>query len=378
MKALTNAKIYTGVGVIDRGYLVFSDQIQAIGRMADFDVAENIEIVDCEGKIIIPGFIDVHSHGGYGHDTMDGDPDTLSQMAERMLSEGITSYFATTMTQSDENIERALVGVRQAMAECPLIVGIHLEGPFVSPEYKGAQPEKYMAAGQAEKLKKWHELSGSNIRLITYAPELNGDIKAFEDYANANNIILSVGHSGATYDELKQSGATHVTHLFNGQRGLHHREIGVTGYGLLEDDVTVEMIVDGHHISPEMVKLAYRAKGASGIELITDAMRAKGMPDGESELGGQKVIVKDGEARLESGSLAGSVLTFIDAFKNMIAYTGCSIEEAVQMSSVNQAKEFNLKQKGSLEVEKDADLLILDQDLNLTATIARGDVHNFE
>lgn len=378
MKALTNARIYTGVGVIDRGYLIFSDQIRAIGRIDDFDVVENLEIVDCEGKIIIPGFIDVHSHGGYGHDTMDGDPDTLAQMAEQMLSEGITSYFATTMTQSDENIERALVGVRQAMAECPLIVGIHLEGPFVSPEYKGAQPEQYMAAGQAEKLKKWHELSGSNIRLITYAPELSGDIKAFEDYANANDIILSVGHSGATYDELKQSGATHVTHLFNGQRGLHHREIGVTGYGLLEDDVTVEMIVDGHHISPEMVKLAYRAKGASGIELITDAMRAKGMPDGESELGGQKVIVKDGEARLESGSLAGSVLTFIDAFKNMIAYTGCSIEEAVQMSSVNQAREFNLEQKGSLEVGKDADLLILDQDLNLMATIARGDVHNFE
>lgn len=376
-KALIHAKIYTGKDVIDDGYIIFSETIESLGDMKDFDHSAQLEMIDCEQKLVIPGFIDIHGHGGYGIDTMDGDPDALVSLANHLLSEGITTYFATTMTQSDENIEKAIIGARQAMEKSSLIAGIHLEGPFVSPEHKGAQPEQYMAVGQAEKLRKWQELSGFNIRIIAYAPEM-GDVSAFEDYANEAGIVLSVGHSGATYDCLEKSKATHVTHLFNGQLGLHHREPGVTGYGLLEDDVMVEMIVDGHHIRPEMVKLAYKVKGASGIELITDAMRAKGMPEGESELGGQKIMVKDGQARLESGALAGSTLKFIDGFRNMIAYTGCSIEEAVQMSSGNQAREFHLTQKGALEEGKDADILILDQDLNLLKTIAKGDVHDFE
>lgn len=372
---LTNAEIYTGESVIEKGFIRFNDTIVSVGSMEAFEPESEETVLDMKGKKVIPGFIDVHSHGGYGIDNMDGTSEEINEMTEKMLSEGVTSYFPTTMTQSDEQIEQAMKTIKQAAEMNPMIQGIHIEGPFISKAHKGAQPEQYIVVADAEKISRWNDLSGGRIRLVTYAPE-TGDVTEFEAYCQENEIILSAGHSGATYAELKDSKATHITHLFNGQKGLHHREIGVSGYGLLEDSVTVEMIVDGLHIVPEMVKLAYKAKGADGIELITDSMRAKGAPEGESELGGQKVYVKNKQARLEDGTLAGSVLTFIDAFKNIIQFTGCSIEEAVKMSSYNQAKEFGLVNKGMLSAGKDADLLVLDSDFSLQKTITRGEMHD--
>lgn len=376
VKVFTNAHLFTGEGEVEKGYIRFDEEIIGVGKMELFEEEENEEVVDMEGHYIIPGFIDVHSHGGYGIDNMDADPEKINEMIEKMLEEGITSYFPTTMTQSDENIEAALKAIGEAAESNQMIQGIHVEGPFISKDYKGAQPEEHIRVAQLDTLEKWQELSGERIRLITYAPE-TGDVSEFEEYCEENDIILSAGHSGANYGDLMESKATHVTHLFNGQKGLHHREIGVTGYGLLEEDVMVEMIVDGFHISKEMVKLAYRAKGADGIVLITDSMRAKGLPDGESELGGQKVFVKDKQARLESGNLAGSVLTFIDAFKNMMEFTGCSMAEAVKMSSFNQAKEFGLSTKGQLMPSFDADMVVLDKELTLKQTISGGKVHEF-
>lgn len=376
VKVIINAHIYTGHQVIGTGFIRFDKEIIEVASMENYQVQENEEVIDAHGKIVVPGFIDVHSHGGYGSDNMDANPNVINDMVTKMLREGITSYFSTTMTQSDENIENALAGIREAKKMNPMIQGIHLEGPFVSPAYKGAQPEQFMRVADAETMKRWNEISGGNIRLVTYAPEM-GDVADFEAYCLNNNIVLSAGHSGATYEQLTASNVSHITHLFNGQLGLHHREIGVAGYGLLENDVYVEMIVDGFHITPAMVRLAYKTKGAEHIVLITDSMRAKGQPEGESELGGQKVIVKDKQARLENGSLAGSVLTFNDAFKNMIEFSGCSIEEAVLMSSVNQANEFGLTSKGTLEVGKDSDLLILDNELTVKHTILGGIVHDF-
>ncbi|GEK90494.1 N-acetylglucosamine-6-phosphate deacetylase [Alkalibacterium kapii] len=375
-KVYINAHIVSGEQEIKQGFIRFSDKVIALGEMDTYEKQAEDEEIDAKGQYVIPGFIDVHSHGGYGSDNMDADPEKISEMTEKMLQEGITSYFPTTMTQSDENIEASLKAINEAAEMNPMIQGIHLEGPFISKDHKGAQPEEYIRLAQLDILKKWQELSGHRIRLITYAPE-TGDVSDFETYCQENNIILSAGHSGAKYAELKASKASHVTHLFNGQRGLHHREIGVSGFGLLEDDVTVEMIVDGFHISEEMVKLAYKAKGADGIELITDSMRAKGIPEGESELGGQKVIVKDKQARLSNGSLAGSVLTFIDAFKNMMAFTGCSVKEAVKMSSYNQAKEFNLSSKGELKPGFDADMVVLDNNYNLKQTILGGKINAY-
>ncbi|WP_313467145.1 N-acetylglucosamine-6-phosphate deacetylase, partial [Carnobacterium sp.] len=329
-------------------------------------------IIDAAGKMIVPGFIDVHSHGGYGWDSMDGNPEEIDQMVHKMQQEGITSYFATTMTQSYQNIEKAMVAIKEAAKRNPVIQGIHLEGPFVSVDFKGAQPEEYIKTPDAAMMRKWNDLSGGLIRLVTYAPETS-DATEFEKYCTDHNIVLSVGHSNATRAQLMDSKASHVTHLYNAQRGLHHREPGVTGHAFLEK-LYSEMIVDGYHIAPDMVNIAYQILGPDHIELITDSMRAKGMPDGESELGGQKVFVKDKQARLADGTLAGSVLQFKDAFKNMMAFTGCRIEDAVKMSSVNQAKEFGLTQKGTLEVGKDADMVVFDQDLNLEHTISFGEM----
>ncbi|MDN6161143.1 MAG: N-acetylglucosamine-6-phosphate deacetylase [Atopostipes sp.] len=376
-KIIINAEIYTGEEVIPSGFIRYDEEIQAVGSMEDYEAESDEEVTDAEGQKLVPGFIDIHSHGGYGSDNMDADSEAIDEMTTKMLREGITSYFATTMTQSDENIENALAAIKEAKAMNPMIQGIHLEGPFVSPAYKGAQPEQFMRPATAETMKRWNDISGGNIRLVTYAPE-TGDVSDFEQYCQDHDIVLSVGHSGAEYEELDGSAASHVTHLFNGQLGLHHRQPGVAGFGLLNDGINAEMIVDGFHIVPEMVDLAYRVRGADNIVLITDAMRAKGAPEGESELGGQKVFVKDKQARLENGSLAGSVLTYDDAFRNMIDFTGCSIEEAVKMSSGNQAKEFDLDQKGALKAGKDADIVLLDEDLRVKNTILAGASHPVE
>lgn len=345
--------------------------------MEHFIPREADEIVEIDGDYLVPGFIDVHSHGGYGLDSMDASADEIDWMVRQMAAkEGITSYFCTTMTQTSESIESAMKNIKAAAEKNPVIQGIHLEGPFISVDYKGAQDASYIQKPNAEVLKHWNELSGNRIKLVTYAPE-EADTE-FEDWCLANGIVPSVGHSSATYDQLCCCRARHVTHLYNAQRGLNHREPGVTGYGLLTDGVKAEMICDGIHIRPKMVYMAYKVKGSDGIELVTDSMRAKGMPEGKSELGGQTVYVKDGTARLEDGTIAGSVLTYIDAFRNIMKFTGASLEEAVQMSSGNQAREFGLTQKGSIAAGKDADFVLLDNAYELKKTISMGEIVTVE
>ncbi|AYM03868.1 N-acetylglucosamine-6-phosphate deacetylase [Levilactobacillus yiduensis] len=368
---LKHAKIYTGDAVIPDGFIRFDQEIEAVGPVADFRPLPADEIHVVTGKTIVPGFIDVHSHGGYGYDSMDGDPDQIDKMVNLMSLEGITSIFPTTMTQSNDAIDHAMQGIAVAAERNPLIQGVHLEGPFIAAIFKGAQPEKYIKDPDVDLLDRWNQLSGNRVKLITYAPEDAG-AKQFEAYCLANGIVPSVGHSNATREQLLESRATHVTHLYNAQRGLRHREPGVTGHAMLEDNLFCELICDGFHIVPDMIKLAYEQKGQHRLELVTDSMRAKGMPEGVSELGGQKVIVKDRQARLESGNLAGSVLRFDEAFRNVIAFTGCDVNDAVQMSAVNQAEEFGLTQKGKLLPGRDADLNLLTRDLHVDTTYSLG------
>ena len=371
-KVLKHAIIYTGLEKIDDGYIRFGKEIEAVGPMDEYVAQPDDEIEFVSGKTIVPGFIDVHSHGGYSFDSMDGNPAEINEMVNDMVArEGITSYFCTTMTQSNENLDHSMEGINKAAEENPVIQGVHLEGPFISATFKGAQPEKYIKNPNVELLDNWNKLSGGRVKLITYAPEDEGS-REFEKYCLENGIVPSVGHSNATREQLLASKATHVTHLYNAQREFKHREPGVTGHAMLENNMYCELICDGFHIVPDMIKLAYEQKGVDRIELVTDSMRAKGEPDGVSELGGQKVIVKDGQARLEAGNLAGSVLTYINAFKNVQRFTGCGIAEAVKMSSVNQAREFGLTKKGTLEAGKDADINILDANQDLVATYSYG------
>ena len=373
MKVLKNKTIYTGSGKIENGYIRYSERISEVGEMRGFVPRADDEITEIAGNCVIPGFIDVHSHGGYGYDSMDASPEEIDRMVRLMSAkEGITSYFCTTMTQTYDRIEQAMENIRKAAERNPVIQGIHLEGPFISVNYKGAQDPSYIKTPDEKVLAHWNEISGGRIRIVTYAPEEASE--EFENWCLSNRIVPSAGHSNATYDELCASRARHVTHLYNAQRGLNHREPGVTGYGLLTDGVNTELICDGIHIRPQMIALAHKVKGSGGIELITDSMRAKGMPEGKSELGGQTVYVKDGTARLEDGTIAGSVLTYINAFRNIMKFTGVGLEDAVKMSSVNQAREFGLTQKGEIKEGRDADFVILDEAYELKGTISMGEL----
>ncbi|MCJ8007953.1 N-acetylglucosamine-6-phosphate deacetylase [Lederbergia wuyishanensis] len=373
-QVIINATIYPGgtESPIQNGFIRFAEKIIQIGQMDLYEKQAGEIVTDAAGKIVIPGMIDIHIHGGYGVDTMDADPEKMLFLSEKLLSEGVTSFFATTITQAHENISNALKAVKVAMDQgSSSIEGVHLEGPFINVKRAGAQPPEYIVDPDIELFLKWHGESGEQIKLVTYAPELPGG-KEFEQVMVGRGIVPSVGHSDAVREELLNSAATHTTHLYNGMRGLHHREAGVAGHALLKEDIQVEIIADGIHITPDMIDLAYRIKGAEKISLISDAMMAKGMVPGEYDLGGQKVIVHDGEARLENGSLAGSVLRMDDAFRNIMKFTGCSISEAVQMTSSNQAREFGLKQKGLLAPEKDADIVIMDQDFEVEKTYRLG------
>lgn len=372
MKVIKNKTIYTGESVIKNGYIRFDRHIVQVDHMSRYVQEEDDEAVHVEGESIVPGFIDVHSHGGYGYDCMDASVHEIDRMVRMMTArEGITSYFCTTMTQTTENIEAALRRIREAAQINPVIAGIHLEGPFISATYKGAQDASYIERPDEKLLARWNEISGGLIRLVTYAPE--EALSDFEQWCTRRGIILSAGHSDATYGCLCRSGATHVTHLYNAQRGLNHREPGVTGFGMLTDGVMTEMICDGIHIQPKMVYMAHRMKGSRQIELVTDSMRAKGMPDGISELGGQTVYVSNGTARLADGTIAGSVLTYIRAFQNIMSFTEADVADAVLMSSVNQAREFGLSSKGMLLHGKDADMVVLNGDHEIEAVFSMGE-----
>lgn len=369
-KAIIHAVIYTGSEVIEDGFIVYGEQIVEVGHMNDF-THSTLETIDAEGKIIIPGMIDIHIHGGYTVDAMDADPEKLLSFSEELLQEGVTSFFATTMTQSKENIANALAAVPRGVELGANIAGIHLEGPYVNVEKAGAQPHEYIIPPDVNQLKEWNERANGMIKLVTFAPEKDED-KSFQSYMQQHQIVCSAGHTDATFSELAERKITHFTHLYNQMKGLHHREPGTVGYALLNEQAYVELIVDGIHVHPEMVRLVYKMKGPERICIITDAMRAKGLPDGRYELGGQPVSLKNETVMLDDGTLAGSALTMDRAFRNIIQYTGCSIEEAVKMTSVNQAREFHLTQKGAIAPTKDSDFVLLDEHLQVVSTFTKG------
>ena len=373
MKVLKHAHIFTGNEEINDGYLRFDSKIENLGHMEEYRPQADDEIIAVQGNYVIPGFIDVHGHGGYNYDVWDAEPSEITKLARLLAkNEGITSWFPTTVSQSYENIESAVKNIREAHKKTKIIQGIHLEGPFVSKEFKGAQPPLYLRDPDINELKGWIKASDNLIKLITIAPELPG-ASEFEKFCIANNIVPSAGHSNATRDQMKKSKASHITHLYNAQREMKHREPGVTGHALLERNINCEIVADGFHVWADMIKLAYELKGPHHMELVTDSIRAKGMPEGKYDRGGETITVKNGQARIPAGNLAGSVLKFDKAFRNIIKFTGCSINDAVQMASVNQAREFKLTGMGTIDEGQDADINVLDPSLHLTQTFSLGE-----
>ncbi|OEK55634.1 N-acetylglucosamine-6-phosphate deacetylase [Staphylococcus equorum] len=379
---IENGRIYTEEEIIERGYIIVkNDKITDVGK-GDYEGA--LTTYDAQGQHVLPGFIDIHMHGGYGEDAMDASYDGLKHLAESLLSEGTTSFLATTMTQSDENITKALENIieyqkQQNVLKAADIVGIHLEGPFISEHKVGAQNPAYVQRPSIEKVQQFQKTANNQIKVITFAPEVEGAHETLE--ALHDQIHFSIGHTVATFDETNEAvarGAKHVTHLYNAGTPFEHREPGVFGAAWTNDSLSTELIVDGIHSHPTAIQIAYKQKGNTRFFLITDAMRAKGMPDGEYDLGGQNVIVKGSEARLASGALAGSILKMNEGLKNLIQYTGDSLDNLWRVTSLNQAIALNIEsQKGSLKVGKDADIVIVDDEITVQTTIKAGEIHKF-
>lgn len=335
------------------------------------------EIIDGKGNYLAPGFIDIHNHGNSGYDIMDATEEALDAMSKFHIKNGVTSFLGTVITSSYEDMLKAIENIVDYKNKDGLsqIIGIHLEGPFFAVEKKGAQPEIYIKKPDIEATKRIVEKSKGMLKMVSIAPETEGALEVIQ-YLKENNVKVSLAHTSATFEEARRGvdfGATIATHIYNGMRNFTHREPGVIGLSLVDDRVYCELINDRIHLHDGATKIALKIKGVDKIVLVSDAMRAAGLEEGDYELGGQKVIVKDGAARLESGNLAGSTLNLRDSVFNLVNHFGVSVNDAIRMASLTPAKAIGVdKHKGSIEVGKDADLIFLDKDINILGAIIVG------
>lgn len=388
----SGAKIYAEDGVYAQGAVIVRGEkiVEILPQVTQTDL-ENFTDGNMQKFVapstwhFIPGMIDIHVHGAMGADVMDGSEKALQEIAQALPKEGVTAFLGTTMTSNAAHLNRVLQGFcsyrgQQLGGGGAELLGINLEGPFISAAKAGAQARECIQKPDVNMLRAWHEIIGDGLKVITLAPEIDGS-RDLINYAVKHGIVAAVGHSDASFEKMCDAinlGCNHATHLFNAFPPLHHREPGGVLALLLDPRVTVEAIVDGVHLHPAIVQMILRLKGNDKVILITDAMRAKGLGNGDYELGGQKVRVMGGEARVidatgESGALAGSVMKMNEAFRNMIKFTGCSVDDAVKMTSTNAAQKLGVWQrKGSIAVGKDADIILLNENFDVMLTLCRG------
>jgi N-acetylglucosamine-6-phosphate deacetylase len=380
---MKNANIIIPYEIKRNSSLVIED-----GRIANiFDgksLNENIYdlVIDVKGHFLSPGFIDIHNHGGLGHDFMEGTYKALDSIADFHLKNGVTSLLATIMTEDINTIRKAINGAKNYIENAgnssklkSQVLGIYLEGPYFALEKKGGQPEKHIKKPDLEEIKELIKYADNHIKIVSLAPELKGADDIIR-YLRKEGILVSAGHTNATLEEAKNAielGVTQATHLYNGMRAFNHREPGVIGAVLTDDRVICEIICDGIHNHFLSLDLAVKLKGMDKVILISDSMMAAGMKDGKYLLGGQDVFMKDGEARLVDGALAGSTHSLNKAVYNMIKNGIVPLEDAVKMASLNPAKAIGLDDvKGSIEIGKDADLIIFDENVNIIGVMVKG------
>lgn len=326
------------------GFLEIKDGI--FSNFSENHPDEGAEIIDYEGHWIAPGLVDTHIHGFRNHDIMDNDAEGLNAISETLLSCGVTSFLPTTLTSSIEVLNQVveMIGANYKKVRGAKIKGIFLEGPFFTEKHKGAQNTRYFCDPSVDQLKVWQKLSNDSIKKIAIAPERKGSAE-FIEFAAGEKIAVALAHSDATYDEAKlavEKGASIFVHTFNGMSPLHHREPGMVGAAMNLKDVFAEIICDGHHVHPAAANILMNARGRDQTVLVSDCMRAGGMPEGNYQLGEFPVEVKDGAARIEGGSLAGSVLQLKDAVKNVVDWGIATPEEAIYMASTAPAKSIGL------------------------------------
>lgn len=334
-------------------------------------------ILDANGLYVSPGFIDVHIHGAGGFDTMDGTAFSLNTIAKTIVKHGTTAFTPTTMTVSIEDIRRSMNVIKKLKeegSEGAHVLGAHLEGPFISPEAIGAQNPNYLLPPSISTYNEMVRDCEDAVISITLAPEVDG-AKELITYLSEKGIVCSLGHTKATYEQAMEAiecGACHSTHLYNAMTPLSHRAPGVVG-AIFDSNITTETISDGIHISYPSLRIAYKQKGTDNVLLITDAMMACSMPDGEYSLGGQSVTVTNSAARLKNGSLAGSVLTLDKAVNNVYKNSTLPLHEIVKMASYNGAKHCKVADhKGQIKEGYDADLILFDDDINIQKVFISG------
>lgn len=380
---LRNLHIHKETHLIESGSVFVKNKtIHAINEKI-IEPPEGTTVLDFPSNFhLVPGFIDVHVHGANNSDVMDANQEGLINISETLAKEGTTSFLATTMSASIDHIEKTLCAIRDFMSQQEkingaTILGAHLEGPFISPKKANAQNAEHICLPDFNYIKKWQHLSGDVIKMVTFAPELANSLELI-DHLRSNRIVASMGHTDATFEEMQKAidaGCTHATHLFNAMRGLHQREPGAVTAALLSPKVMTELICDGIHLHPAILKLALKLKGNENIALVTDSMRAKCMQNGLYDLGGQSVTVNESVARLADGTLAGSTLKMNSAIKNFMQFTECSLFETIRMAAENPAKGLGVfDKKGSIAVSKDADLVVLDNELEVAMTIKEGQI----
>ncbi|MDD5727007.1 MAG: N-acetylglucosamine-6-phosphate deacetylase [Victivallales bacterium] len=331
--------------------------------------------IDAGGKLLVPGFIDIHFHGRSGCDFCDGTPEALRTIVRKKLEDGVTSFLGTTLTVSEDCLIAALQTAADYLksgGDGAKLAGIHLEGPFFNPDCVGAQNPVFLRLPDIDLVKRLNAICP--VKKVSYSIELAGAME-FTRQLKTLGIMPACAHSNASYAELKQAwvlGLRHMTHFCNVMTPLHHLRIGLVGGGLLHKDIFVELICDGIHLCPEMIQLLFEIKGPDKIILITDAMRAAGMPDGGYDLGGIPVSVKNGCARLKSGAVAGSTLLYYKGLRNVHEITGLPLKELIKTTAWNQARSLGLGKLGKIESGFIADLQIINRDFSPVAVFVNG------
>ncbi len=384
--AFLASRLYTPLESVDRPYiLIEGDTIVEVASQSAHPIPRGVETVEFPDAILAPGFVDIHIHGGAGHDVMDADSAGARALERLLVRHGVTSYFPTTVTgpldQTLSALERLATRIDQAERERtggmqqaqPL--GIHLEGPFLSHLRRGVHPPDNLKRPTLELFDRFWQAARGQIRFLTIAPELEGAMEVIAEGAR-RGVCVSLGHSDADFNVAQaavDAGARHATHAFNAMRPLDHREPGIIGEMLTDDRLSADIIADGVHLNPAVVKLFLKAKGSDSAVLITDATSATGMPEGRYRLGSLEVEVKDGRC-VSDGRLAGSVLTMDRAVRNVMQFARWDLQQALRLASLNPARVARLTGRGKLEAGGRADVVVLTSRGEVQTTIVRGSV----